>query len=108
MYPLPDLSNKVDLPERFIVEAAGIFFASIILPKGIVVGQHSHDHAHATFIGSGLVRGWKGDAWMGDKGPGEAFEVEAGATHCYLALETALLACTHDVESALSVKKKGI
>lgn len=107
MYPQPDFTNRVELPERSIVEAAGIYFASIVLPKGIVVGQHVHDHDHATFIGSGLVRGWKNGAWMGDKGAGDAFEVEAGASHCYEALETALVACTHDVDSALSVKKKG-
>lgn len=106
MYPLPELANAVDLPVQAVTEAAGIYFRSIILPKGIVVGQHSHDHAHATFIGSGLVRGWKKGEWMGDKGPGDAFEVEANVEHCYLALETSLLACTHDIESALSVKEK--
>lgn len=109
-YPLPDFNTleHEELPESMIVDAGGIYFRSIILLKGKAVSQHSHDHEHATFIGSGLVRGWKDGVWCGDKGPGDAFDVPAGTAHCYLALETALVACTHDVASAMSVKEKGL
>lgn len=107
-YALPEVRIRFDAPEPVIADAAGLYFRSVIIPAaGTVIGQHAHDHAHATFIGAGRLRGWKNGAWMGDKGAGEAFEVEAHAEHAYMTLEpNTLVACCHDIASAMSVKQR--
>jgi quercetin dioxygenase-like cupin family protein len=111
MYPLPDLSNQIELPAEYIEpDVAGLYFRSVVIDKaGTSIVQHVHDHDHATFIGWGRARGWADGLWIGDKGRGEAFEIKAGQEHLFQALEdNTLLACTHDHASAESVKGKGI
>lgn len=112
MFPLPNVPEelKAQPPIPMIVNYAGIYIRSTLLKEaGLVIGQHSHAHDHATFVGSGRARGWKNGEWIGDKGPGEAFEVEAGAEHTYQALEAdTLLACAHNEESAMSIDNRSI
>ena len=64
MYALPEVDDFVDLPEHAVGFAGGLYFRTIKLPKGIIVGQHQHDHPHATLV-IGHVRGWKNGAWGG-------------------------------------------
>lgn len=110
-WPVPEtVAPLSDQPVQHIVEAGGIYFRSILLKDaGTVVPQHVHDHDHVTFIGSGRVRGWKDGEWIGDRGPGEVFEIPAGSAHVFQAIAPdTLLACVHDMDSALSVKRKGV
>lgn len=109
-YPLPMGQPLADQPVERIEEACGIYFRSVLLKTAdIAIKQHSHDHPHATFVGSGRARGWSDGVWIGDKGPGEAFEILAGAEHMFQSLEpNTLLACVHDLSSAESVKAKGL
>lgn len=109
-YSLPDITHQLaELPVERIVEAGGLYFRSVLLREaGTVIPQHVHDHDHVTFIGSGSVRGWQDGNWIGDKAAGECFEIQAGHEHVFQALEPALLACVHDIESATSIKEKGL
>ena len=93
-----------------IVEAGGIYFRSIRLGEaGIHIPQHTHDHDHATLVCSGRAEGWCDGESMGNKGPGEVFEVKAGHQHSFMSLEhDTILVCVHSIESALSVKRKGL
>lgn len=93
-----------------IVEAGGIYFRSIRLPQtGMKVPQHVHDHDHATLVCQGRAQGYCDGVWMGVKGPGEVFEVKAGHQHEFQAvLPDTILTCVHDIESTLSIKRKGL
>lgn len=106
MHPLPN-GPRVDLPEPVLAFAFGMYFRTIIMPKDLVVTQHDHAYPHPTLVGFGRVRGWKNGVCMGDKGPGEVFEVEAGAKHAYQALELSVLSCVHNEESETALKAKG-
>lgn len=99
-----------EIPVEYIEEAAGLYFRSILLKeKNTFVPQHEHDHRHATLVCAGKARGWCGEVWIGDKGPGEAFDIEPGSSHSFMALEPdTRLACVHDIASAESVKAKGL
>ena len=99
-----------ELPVEFIEEIAGIYFRSILLKeKGTVVPQHSHDHDHATYVGSGAARLWVDGVWRRDIAAGHAVKIEAGHEHLFQALEpNTRLTCVHDVASAESVKRKGV
>lgn len=110
MYPPPEATTKLsEQPVERIEIVAGLYFRSVLLENGTVIPQHVHDHDHATFVGSGRARGWANGRWIGDKGPGEAFEVLAYQEHVFQALEAnTRLCCVHDIESAESVKRKGI
>jgi hypothetical protein len=104
--PNPPESAK-EAPVEFISEACGLYFRSLRLHIWDVVGQHSHDHAHATLVGAGRARGWCGEEWIGDKGPGDAFEIKMNTDHTFQALEPdTRLVCIHDIASAESVKRK--
>lgn len=110
-HPLPTITHLLkDLPLEHIVEAGGLYFRSVTFPQaGTVIPQHVHDHDHVTFIGSGRVRGWADGVWIGDRGAGDVFEIKAGSAHVFQSLEPyTLLACVHDMASALSVKQKGL
>lgn len=111
MHPVPAVTHALaDLPVEKIVEAGGIYFRSVLLKQaGTIIPQHVHDHDHVSFIGSGRVRGWKDGEWIGDRGAGEVFEIPSGSAHVFMALEdNSLIACVHDIESALSIKEKGL
>lgn len=111
MYPLPDLTHSLaDQPVERIEIVANLYFRSVLLKAaGTAIPQHEHDHPHATFVGSGRARGWADGRWIGDKGPGEAYEILPGQKHVFQALEAnTLLACAHDQASAESVKRKEI
>jgi quercetin dioxygenase-like cupin family protein len=110
-YPLPTPTHKLaDLPIEKIVEAGGFYFRSYLMPQaGTIIPQHVHDHDHVTLVGSGRVRGWANGECIGERGPGEVFDIWAGSAHVFQSLEpNSLLVCVHDVESALSVKQKGL
>ncbi len=98
------------IPTECIEEAAGLYFRSVLLvEQGTLISQHEHDHDHATLVCSGRARGWCDGMPLGDKGPGEAFEIKAGSAHAFQALEAnTRLTCVHSIASAESVKRKGI
>ena len=61
---------------EFIDEVCGIYFRSILLKnRGDEVTQHKHDYDHATFVGSGAVVAFVGEAVeeIQSEGPREAF-----------------------------------
>lgn len=110
-YPLPMPTQIVSQPPiTRIVEAGGLYFRSVLIQDaGTIIPQHTHDHDHVTLVGSGRVRGWQDGECLGDRGPGDIFEIPAGKGHVFQSLEpNTLLTCVHDVESALSVKRKGL
>ena len=93
---------------EFIDEVGGIYFRSIILQKGQVVDQHTHDYDHATYIGSGSVEMYADNKPVGTVPAGRAVLVKAGVYHVFSALENnTRLTCVHDVKSAESIKVKG-
>lgn len=93
-----------------IEEVCGIYFRSVLLKSaGTRIPQHVHDHDHATLVASGKAMGWADHVCLGEKEAGEAFEIKAGAEHVFMALEpNTRLVCVHNIESAESVKAKGI
>lgn len=110
-FPIPtDISPLEQPPVERIEEVAGLYFRSVLLERaGTLIPQHRHDHDHATLVCAGRARGWCDGIWIGDKGPGEAFEIRAGGEHVFQAIEPMTrLACVHDIDSAESVKRKGV
>jgi quercetin dioxygenase-like cupin family protein len=94
---------------EFVEERGGIYFRSILLPKGVRVPQHVHSHDHATYCGSGAALMLVDGIYMGIVSAGHAVEIKAGKQHEFEALEDGTrLACVHDVKSADSVKEKGL
>jgi quercetin dioxygenase-like cupin family protein len=95
---------------EFIDEVCGIYFRSILIPKaGIRVPQHTHDHPHATYIGQGKAALYVGGVLAGIYEAGKAVPILANQLHEFEALEDSTrLTCVHSVESALSIKRKGI
>jgi quercetin dioxygenase-like cupin family protein len=110
MHALPENLQITDAPVERIEEVCGIYFRSVLLEKaGVVIPQHVHDHDHATFVGSGRARVWIDGVWSGDYGAGWAVPIKAGCYHVFQSIEPMTrLTCVHDIESAESVKKKGL
>jgi hypothetical protein len=107
LHALPDNLIPTDLPVERIEEIGGFYFRSILLHQvGMVVKQHVHDHEHVTLVCNGRARGWSESEWIGDKGPGEAFLIDAGDDHLFQALEPdTRLVCVHDKVSAESARR---
>lgn len=95
---------------EFVDEVCGLYFRSILLRnKGDVVTQHVHDYDHATFVGNGCAVAFIGDKCLGEFWGGQAVPVKAGYEHRFVALvPDTRLACVHSVESAESIKAKGL
>ncbi|MFA7279604.1 MAG: hypothetical protein WC100_05875 [Sterolibacterium sp.] len=95
---------------EFIEEVAGFYFRSILLPEsGMAITQHVHDYDHATLVGSGKAALYADGEHIGDFSAGEACEVKANTNHLFVSLEpNTRLTCIHSVESANSIKEKGI
>lgn len=98
------------IPVERIEEVCGLYFRSVLIPKaGMVADQHTHDHDHATFVGSGKARAFADGQLLGVYDAGSAIEIKAGVSHRFEALEdNTRLACVHDIASAESVKAKGL
>lgn len=109
---LPDVTTPLsEQPvERIEPDVAGLYFRSVLLEQaGTVIPQHEHDHDHATLVCSGKARVWVDGAYFGDYEAGRAIEIRAHCAHVFQALESnTRLCCVHDIESAESVKRKGI
>lgn len=72
----------------------GIYFRSVMLNKGEVVDQHTHDHDHATYIGSGKARLLIDGKPEGEYQAGDAVEIKGGVKHAFEVLEDrTILAC---------------
>jgi len=95
--------------ERITTTSTG-YYRSVLLKKAFTcIPQHVHDHAHDTLVCNGRARGWADGEYLGEKEAGEAFEIAAGKRHVFQALEdNTRLACIHNIESADSVKRKGL
>lgn len=107
--PITPLPLKEPLVES-IREGCGVYLRSVLLiERWTMVPQHRHDHDHLTLIAAGSARGWANGALIGDREAGDIFEIRAGADHVFMALEpNTRLVCVHNIESAESVKAKGI
>lgn len=99
-----------DHPVEYIEEVCGLYFRSILLEKaGDRVPQHSHDHDHATFVGQGSVLAMADGEPIGYFAAGRAVPIKAGAVHEFEAQEdNTRLTCVHSIESAESIKRKGL
>lgn len=84
-------------------ECAGIFFRSIVIEKaGMIAGYHSHDYAHASYIGSGAARLYFDGVLQGDHVAGESVEIPANVAHSWEALQdNTRIACVHRSEDAM-------
>lgn len=92
-----------------IDEVAGLYFRSIVISKGTKVPQHVHDYDHATLVGSGKAALYVGGVLSGIFEAGRAVPITAGQVHEFEALEdNTRLTCVHDVESAMSIKNRGL
>lgn len=112
MIPLPTEFEPLDeaLVESMAFSKFGLYFRSLLMKKkNTVVPQHVHDLGHATIVGAGRARGWANGEWIGDKGPGEIFDIDPYIEHVFQALEeNTFMSCVHDEKSAESVKAKGL
>jgi quercetin dioxygenase-like cupin family protein len=80
--------------EETIHIVGGIYFRSVRLKKNLIIPQHTHDHDHATYIGSGRVQLFVDGELKGEYSAGEALEMKAGKVHAFRSLEdNTLLAC---------------
>lgn len=95
---------------EFIQEVGDFYFRSVLLIKaGVTIPQHTHDHEHATYVGSGKARYWVDGILKGDIEAGTAILIEAGKAHMFQSLEpNTRLTCVHDVTSAQLIKERGI
>ena len=94
MMAIPDTTPLADPPVETISIVGGIYFRAILLQSGMVVPQHTHNHDHATYVGSGSVRLWVNDLHAGDYSAGQAIEIKGGQEHLFMALEdNTRLAC---------------
>jgi quercetin dioxygenase-like cupin family protein len=93
-----------------VEEVAGLYFRSILIPEaGTWVPQHVHDHDHATYCGQGAAEMYVNGEWVRRVEAGQAVEIKAGKEHAFRAIENnTRLTCVHDVQSAESVKAKGV
>lgn len=112
MYPVPETVplDTNDMPVERIEESLGFYFRTTILKKvNMIVPQHVHDHDHATLIGHGGVRCWRDGQWAGDYVMGMVVVIPAHTRHLFQSLmpET-VLTCIHNVDSAMSLKQKGL
>lgn len=92
-----------------IDEVCGLYFRSILIQKGIRVPQHVHDYDHATLVGSGRAALYIDGLMIGIFEAGQAAPITAHQKHEFEALEdNTRLICVHNIESAESVKRKGL
>ena len=81
------MTEKIDI-------VGGIYFRSVRLQKDMKIPQHTHDHDHATYIGSGSAILYVDGVFKGKYNSGDAVEMRGGKKHEFLALEdNTLLAC---------------
>lgn len=81
-------------PEQRIAIVGGIYFRSVRIDKNVKIPQHTHDHDHATYIGSGRAVLLVDDEYRGEYSSGEAVEIKGGKKHEFIALEdNTLLVC---------------
>lgn len=107
MHALPKTSEETRKPPEFIEVKAGIYFRSIVLDKYEVVGQHRHDAAHATLVGSGAARLWIDGVWSADIPAGHAVAIEANKDHVFQALEPdTRLSCIWREDVAMKLLKE--
>lgn len=98
-----------DMVVENITENLGFYFRTITLREaGLVIPKHVHDYDHATLVGHGKVRAWQDDQWVGDFEMGDAITIPANTRHVFQSLlPDTVLTCVHNIESAMSLKRKG-
>lgn len=96
---LPEKFENFYPPVEHLFQTKRGYYRTVLLEKkGTFVPQHVHDWSHDTLVGSGRARGWCDGEWIGDKGPGEVFEIEAGKEHVFMSLEDGTrLSCIHNL-----------
>lgn len=105
-----EIALLAQAPVERIEEVAGLYFRSVLLPHaGMLIDQHIHDHAHATYVGNGKARAWADGSLIGEYGAGSAIEIKAGVYHQFQALEdNTRLTCVHDIASAESIRERNL
>lgn len=80
---------------------AGLYFRSIVVPRGIRVPQHVHPYDHATLVAQGAVSVEIEGSYAGVYSAGTAIEIKAHQRHEFVSLEDdTRLVCIHHTESA--------
>lgn len=97
-------------PVQYIEEVCGIYFRAVeLLRAGDRIPQHAHDHDHASFVGRGSVVVRVNGEELGYFAAPKAIPIMAGAVHEFEAQEdNTLVCCVHNIESAESIKRKGL
>lgn len=82
-----DMGSHLGMIVEKIHIVGGIYFRSILINKDVSLPQHTHNHDHATYVGSGSVRLWINGVESGDYFGGDAVEIKGGSEHLFMALE---------------------
>src|SRR3979490_1407591 len=87
-------SCGMNQPDQKIDIVGGIYFRSVRLDKGTLIPQHTHDHDHATYVGSGRAALYIDGVFVGECKGGDAVEIKGGKLPEFHVLEdNTLLAC---------------
>lgn len=81
-------------PEQRIQIEGGIYARSVILDKNTKIPQHTHDHDHATFVGSGKALLYIDGELDRECNTGDLIPIKGGSLHEFLITEdNTLLVC---------------
>jgi quercetin dioxygenase-like cupin family protein len=91
------------LVEKIQVDVAGLYFRSVLLPRGIRIPQHTHPYDHATLVASGSAILYVDGKFAGVHVAGEAIEIKANVQHEFESLnDDTRLVCVHHTASAVA------
>jgi quercetin dioxygenase-like cupin family protein len=110
MLQMPSVVNNHPEIVEGIHEIDGVYFRIYSVEEPFVLlPQHAHEYSHATVVCSGAVRLWRSAELVGDFRAGDVIEIRAGEKHHFQTLERRTrIACVHNMQSALSIKEKGL
>jgi quercetin dioxygenase-like cupin family protein len=94
---VPDGHEILDVFTEDVNEVDGIMFRTVMLPKaGMIAGYHSHDYAHASYIGAGSATLFFDGVFQGEHKAGTSLSIPADTAHSWQALEdNTRIACVH-------------
>lgn len=93
--PIPTGMLAVDAEDSGVTQAAGYVIKWLKLRAGEMCLQHVHPHAHCTLVLDGRVEVMQDYRVIGEFGPMQAVNIEAGEPHQIRAITPARFACIH-------------
>lgn len=86
--------SELEQPEQRIQIEGGIYARSVLLSKNTKIPQHTHDHDHATFVGSGKALLYVDGECVRECVAGDLVPIKGGHAHEFLVIEDGtLLVC---------------